>query len=433
MENKKGVKVFTGFVLSQMLIIGLLFTAAESFGMIEAEMFNTYLDHVLGLAPIYITIMVALSAMVGLITMIVFGIMSDNTRSTRFGRRRPYLLIGGLGAGVSMIVFAFSGNFLTALIIDVIAVGIASNAFYTAQRAIIPDVVDVNHRGRANSIAVNLSTVGLGIGIALFFIINELFGVPDGNGGTNITQEGYILALSVGGIIFICVGIIGFLWLKEPPVSDMPPKKKFIREFREIFNIKELKKNRDFYKFVIAFTIFNSGNSVFLPFLFIFIFDLGLSTLTLISILAIAAPFLIIVTVLLGRFADNPKFGRKRLLPPTILIGSIGFFLVPLSAMTTEPIIPLYGFVFTLILVMLVAVNTPLNAWHQDLLPERTRGKFLGILNITRTLSQVIGVIVGGIVATLISIEWIFAFAPIFYITSIPFFLTIKETLPDKK
>ena len=429
MEGKNGVKNVTGYVLSQILIIGLLFTAAEAFGMIEAELFNSYLDHVLGLAPLFITIMVSLSALVGLISMIIFGIMSDNTRSSRFGRRRPYLLVGGLGAGISMIVFALSGDFLTALIIDVIAVGIFSNAFYTAQRAIIPDTVDVKHRGRANSISVNLSIAGYGIGIALYFILLELFN----DGGDKITQEGYILALSIGGIIFIVVSIIGFLRLKEPLVSELPPKKEFTREFKEIFKIAEIKKNKDFYKFIIAFTIFNSGNSVFLPFLFIFIPQLGLSTLELLTILGIAAPFLIIATYLLGRYTD--KVGRKRIIPPAILIGSIGFFLVPFSTIISEPNIPLYALVFTLMLVMLISINTPLNAWHQDLLPEATRGKFLGVLNITRTLSQVIGVTIGGLVATLASstYAWVFPFAPIFYIASIPIFLKIKETLPGVK
>jgi len=429
MESKNAVKTITGYMISQILIIGLLFTAAEAFGMIEAELFNSYLDHVLGLAPLFITIMVSLSALVGLITMIIFGIMSDNTRSSRFGRRRPYILVGGLGAGISMIVFAFSGDFLTALIIDVIAVGIFSNAFYTAQRAIIPDTIDAKYRGRANSIAVNLGIMGLGIGIALYFILLGLF--DDGSDG--ITQEGYILALSIGGIIFIAVAIIGFLRLNEPPVSELPPKKSFKRDFKEIFKIAELKKNKDFYKFVIAFTIFNSGNSVFLPFLFIFIPKLGLSTLDLLTIIGIAAPFLIIATRLMGRYAD--KIGRKRIVPPAILIGSIGFFLVPFSTILTEPNILIYGLVFALILIMLVSIQAPLNAWHQDLLPEATRGKFLGILNITRTLSQVIGVTVGGIVATIASSNyaWIFPFAPIFYIASIPIFLKIKETLPGVK
>jgi MFS family permease len=426
MANTERVRVAAGLVLSQMLLIGLLFTVAQTFGLIEAELFNAYLDHVLGVRAILITLMVVLSAIVGLISMIIFGIKSDNTRSVRFGRRRPYLLLGGVGAGVSMILFAFSGNYLTALIIDVVAVGIFSNAFYTAQRALIPDTVDVKHRGRANSLAVNLSILGYAIGIALYFILFEFFN----DGSDKITQQGYILALSVGGVLFMVVGLMGFFWVKEPTLSDLPPKRPFRREFKEIFDMNELRKNKDFYKYVIAFTVFNSGNSVFLPFILIFISDLGLQTSDLLIILGMALPFLFGITYLLGRYTD--KVGRKRIIPPTILIGCIGFFLVPIAAIMSKVSILFYGLIFTLIFVMLIAINTPLNAWHQDLLPEATRGKFLGILNITQTVSQVIGVTVGGLVATLAmeNYAWVFPFAPIFYIVSIPIFLKVKETLP---
>jgi len=72
------------------IIVGIIFAGATIFGYIEASFFNTYLDHVLNLEYYYISIMVSLSAIMGLIWMIVWGIKSDNTR-TRLGRRRPYL------------------------------------------------------------------------------------------------------------------------------------------------------------------------------------------------------------------------------------------------------------------------------------------------------------------------------------------------------
>jgi len=415
----------------EMMIIGILYAAAQIFGSLEAEIFNTYLDHVLFLDALFITVMVVLSALVGLIMHIIFGIMSDNTRS-RFGRRRPFLLFGGLLAGISMMVYAYSGSFLMALLIDVIAVGAASNAYYVAQRAIIPDLIDIRYRGRANAIANIVGIVGLGISITLFLILNEYYGIPDprpGREGTIITQEGYIFALTIGGAIFILVGLLGFLCLREPKAESLPPKKPFGLEFKEIFRIDELRKNKEFYKFVLAFLIFNSGNYVFLPFLFIYIFDLGFPTSDLILTIGLGGILVIIFSYVLGRLAD--KYGRKKFLAPIILIGSFGFFLIPFLAMTAEPIMPLYITAFTLILVIYLGIQTPLNAFHQDLLPEEKRGKFLGILNITHTLSQVIGASVGGIVASLFGINWIFAFAPIFYISSIPLFLKIKETLAN--
>ena len=82
-----------------------------------------------------------------------------------------------------------------------------------------------------------------------------------------------------------------------------------------------------------------------------------------------------------------------------------------------------------LMLVGLVAVGVPLAAWSQDLLPEDKRGKFLGFLNVVNTLSQIIGATVGGIVATIYGLVWVFAFAPIFALGSIPLFRRVQETL----
>ena len=81
------------------------------------------------------------------------------------------------------------------------------------------------------------------------------------------------------------------------------------------------------------------------------------------------------------------------------------------------------------VLVGVLALVTPLNAWSQDLLPEDKRGKFTGILNIVNTVSQIIGSFVGGLVATFFGIPWIFLLGPVFFLASIPLFLKVKETV----
>ena len=51
-----------------------------------------------------------------------------------------------------MFLFAFSPNFLWCFILDSIIIGIAFNAFYTAQRVLIPDLIELERRGKANGI-----------------------------------------------------------------------------------------------------------------------------------------------------------------------------------------------------------------------------------------------------------------------------------------
>jgi MFS family permease len=417
-------KIFTKFLKRQVLLIGLLYMGDYLFFFFEQNYFNTYLDHVLFLPEIYISIMVSLSATMGLIMMIVWGILSDNTRS-KYGRRRPYLLLGII-AGIAMVFYGLSLNYYLCLILDVIVIGVASNAFLVAERSLIPDTVEVDKRGRANGIINSISYIGLLIGVAFLLLGNELFGIPDprpGATGTIITQEGHLILLSVGGFFFALVGIIGFIFIKEKPVSELPEKKKFFTELRQTFYISELRDQKEFFKITLAFVIFQSGIASVMPFLFIFIFAQGLTTLRLLLGIAIAFPIVFIATLLLGRISD--KFGRKRFVPLSIIIVSLGFLIMPFAS--GNYILFMVGLPF--VLVGVLALVTPLNAWSQDLLPIDKRGKFTGILNIVNTVSQIIGSLAGGIVSTLFGIQWIFVLGPIFFIISIPLFMKVKETL----
>ena len=427
-------KVFSGFLFRQVLLIGMLYMGDYLFFFFEQNYFNTYLNHVLYLPELYISVMVSLSATVGLISMPLWGIASDNTR-TKFGRRRPFLLFG-IMAGFGMVLYGFAYQlfgrtedaFLWCLIIDVVIIGFSSNAYLVAERALIPDTIEIEKRGRANGIINSVSYIGLLIGVAFLLLGNELFGIPDprpGATGTIIPQEGHLILLSIAGIVFLVVSIVGFLFIKEKPVAELPEKKKFFSELKQTFDIADVRKQKEFYKILLAFVVFQSGISSVMPFLFIFIFDLGLSTMDLLIGIGIAFPIVFIATIYLGKLSD--KFGRKKFVPLSILLVSIGFFTMPFAGILGDKILFMFSLPF--VLVGILALLTPLNAWSQDLLPGEKRGKFTGIFNIVNTVSQIIGSMAGGIIATIFGIPWIFVLGPVFFIASIPIFMKVKETV----
>jgi len=430
-------KAFIGMLLRQVLLIGMLYMGDYLFFFFEQNYFNTYLDHVLYLPELYISVMVSLSAGVGFITMYFWGILSDNTRS-RFGRRRPFLLLG-IVAGIGMILYSFafpifgqtSNAYIWCVIIDVIIIGFSSNAFLVAERSLIPDTIEIEKRGRANGIINSISYVGLLVGVAFLLLGDLLFGIDDprpGETGTIITQEGHFILLSVGGIVFLVVSIIGFLFIREKPISELPEKKKYFVSIKETFNLAELREQKEFYKILFAFVVFQSGIASVMPFLFIFIFDLGLETIELLIGILIAFPIVFIATIFLGRMAD--RFGRKRFVPLSIIIVSIGFFIMPFAGVLSNKVLFMISLPF--VLVGVLALVTPLNAWSQDLLPIDKRGKFTGIFNIVNTFSQIIGAFAGGLIATLFGIPWIFVLGPIFFLISIPLFMKVKETVTLK-
>ena len=430
MEQPKENNIkFSRFLLIQTIVLGLLFAADSFFGFFEQNFFNTYIAHVLFLPEIYIAIMVSLSAVMGLIFCLVWGIKSDNTR-TKWGRRRPYLIFGGTVAGVAMILYAFSPNYWWCLFFDVIIIGVASNAYFASSRALIPDTFPSELRGRANGIISIFSNLAILIALMVFLISYEFFAIPNPKGsGTILTQEGHLFVLAIGGIFFALCGILGFIFVREMPTSEMPPKKKFSAEFKELYDLNEMKKQKHFFKMVGAYIVFKTGIYTVMPFLFIFIFALGLTTLELLIGIGVAFILLIFATLAMGKISD--KVGRKKFVPLFVIIACVGFFLMPFAKPFELSDVNLLIFYIALpfVVIGILGLPVPLDAWSQDLLPEDRRGKFLGIYNLMWIVSQIIGSFIGAFIAMIFGIAWIFLAGAVFMIISIPFFMFVKETL----
>ena len=124
----------------------------------ESNYINLYVEQILGKSEYYVSWLVSLSAVMGLILQFVWGVISDNTRS-KYGRRRPYFIFGGIIAGVSMIVYAFSQSYWLCLILDGIIIAIGTNAYIAAERSLIPDTFEPKLRGRANGIINNVAAL----------------------------------------------------------------------------------------------------------------------------------------------------------------------------------------------------------------------------------------------------------------------------------
>jgi MFS family permease len=418
---KKDLKGFGRFVLLQVFIIGILWLADTFFYFFEQNIFNTYVTNVLSLGDLYVSLMVGLSAAVGLIMNFTWGIVSDNTRS-KFGRRRPFLLFS-IFAGIGMILAAFSNNYILLIIFDVLLIGVTANAVSVASRALIPDVVELEKRGRANGIVQAVSYIGLIFGLAIFL----LFGDALGSTNKAIALLSHIIVLVLGGVVYLVSGIVGFFFIKEKPVSELPPKKKFTTELKELVDISLLKDQKNFFKVILASSVYQTGIGTVMALLFPLLlsptFPFGM--LDLLIAIAIGFIFLILCVIFLGRIAD--KYGRKKFLPLIILLISIAFFFIPLSIYSANFI--LFIIVTPFLLIGLLGLNTIINAWAQDTLPEGKKGQFYGIFNITLTIPQIIGGFVGGLISVTFDRPYIFIGGAIFFLISIPLFLIVKETL----
>lgn len=148
--------------------------------------------------------------MVALLAQAFWGLLSDRNTS-RWGRRRPFILGGTLGDLVFIAAIAFSAglsglNGFWFLFAMYVLLQVATNAAHAAQQGLIPDLVPENQRGRFSAIkAVFEVPVPL---IIVSFTIGRLIGA--GN--------------MLGGIVVMSIVLVGSmliaLLVREEPLTE---------------------------------------------------------------------------------------------------------------------------------------------------------------------------------------------------------------------
>lgn len=136
-------------------------------------------------------------ALVALVSNPVFGALSDRTRS-RFGRRRPYLVIGVIGGFAALGLISIAGS-IRMLILGWCLAQLAYNAVLSALVAIVADRIPVSSRGTVVGILGMCMPVGQISGTYLVqFFAPDLYLallVPGGIGLVGVLT----LALSLSG------------------------------------------------------------------------------------------------------------------------------------------------------------------------------------------------------------------------------------------
>jgi MFS family permease len=147
------------------------------------------------------------------------GLLSDRSTS-KWGRRRPYILIGALFDCIFLLAIALSWNYV-ALLISVLLIQFSSNISHGPLQGLIPDLVPEDQRGRASAfkaIMELLPIVLVGLTIAKLIspdplTINFLhFTFPNGLDA----------AIFVTGASLLVVTLITVIFVKETPLVEKP-------------------------------------------------------------------------------------------------------------------------------------------------------------------------------------------------------------------
>ena len=235
-ETKKGRLPFT-----QKLSIGVGATANNLMQNAINNMANPVLNIFLGMNPMLISAAIFIARIWDTFTDPVMGSISDNTR-TRFGRRRPYILLGGvLGAIVFNILWRFPGG-LSEMGYFWWFMG-WSLAFYTGYTIYIVRLdalsyevsSDYNDRTR---VMVFKSIFGGVAGLSMAW----MYKITQWDCFENTLDGMQTIAIGVG-IILIVVTAVPAIFVKEPQNEKIKKQEKIniLLSVRETFQVREFR------------------------------------------------------------------------------------------------------------------------------------------------------------------------------------------------
>ena len=183
----------------------------------------------LGLQPVLAGLAIGIAKVWDAIIDPVMGVVSDRTR-TRLGRRRPYLLAGGIFALIAMSVMFFNPHFdqtsqqpqifLFALIAYCVFCT-AYTMFNVPYSALTPDLsADFHEQTSLNSYRMSFAVVGTLLGAGVFMTLVEKVFTPAGSADKS---QGFFITGIIFGAIILIVTLVTFFSVREKPAGPVQP------------------------------------------------------------------------------------------------------------------------------------------------------------------------------------------------------------------
>jgi MFS family permease len=354
----------------------------------QAAIFLALLPTVLILLPLQIeqfdaankTTLLGLATGVGAILAIlvnpVAGALSDRTTS-RFGRRRPWILAGALLTCASLLLMRNATSIPT-LFVGVLCFEAALNITLSALTAILPDRVPVQQRGLAGAVVGMAAPIaGMGGSVLVGSVIQDM-------------KLGYLV---IAAIVFAILVPFSFLVPDERlPGEHLRPFD--LGTFLKSFWISP-RKYPDFARVWVARCLSSIGYYCVLGFLLYYLQDTihytrifpNQSVSQGVALLTVLSTAVMFVSAFLGGFFSDRYQRRKPFVVAASILMAFGLFVFALfpswnAAIVAEAIL---GFGFG-------AYGAVDQALATQVLPsERDRAKDMGMINIANILPQTLG------------------------------------------
>ncbi|HEV3096338.1 MAG TPA: MFS transporter [Candidatus Dormibacteraeota bacterium] len=365
----------------------------------------------------------AAGALIALAAQPLTGAASDRTTS-RFGRRRPYVVIAGAIYLVGMLTLAWAPAFAIFALGFVLA-QIAANVGTAAYQGLLPDRVPAEQRGTASGYLGLMTILGnVGSLVAAGFLLGN---VVSGPGLAEAVRSGATRFYALGIGVLILGTLVTVIGIREEPVRSHDVRQPFMELW-----LAPLRHANFRWVFLTRVSVM-LGLTLFLTFIEYYFANVAHVTNFVQSTAAVALLALggaLIGALTLGAISD--RIGRVG-----IVAVASGLMTLAAVAFVIAPHLPLWplGLVFGAGYGAYTSVDWALAV---DSLPALSAaGKDLGVWSIASNLPAVLAPLVGSVVigggsalgvSTEAAYRAVFALAGVFLLLGAGFVLKVQET-----
>lgn len=316
-------------------------------------------------------------SIVALLVQPTVGSLSDYTIS-RWGRRKPYILVGSLLDVVFLFGIA-SSNSLLAIAVFVVFLQFSSNLAQGPFQGYVPDLVPAPQVGLASSLVGLMQIMG---NVAGFTI-----------GSIAAVTHNYFLATMSLGALELATMLSVVLRVNDGNVTKSRKGRSWLSVAREAWATDVLKEH-SFLWLVSSRLLFLMGGAMLAtlgPFYLHQTFgldeaDSGTTFLVVVGLVLVAN---LAAVVPAGRLSD--RVGRKKLLYTSFGLATVGMSIVAFAP--SLPVAYLGVVLFGLASGMFLAVDWALMT---DIIPKSSSGRYMGISNVATASASIFALALGG-------------------------------------
>jgi MFS family permease len=313
------------------------------------------------------------------------GAISDYA-STRWGRRKPFIVAGALFDALFLIGIA-SANSLLAIAAFVTLLSLSTNVARGPFQGYVPDLVPEEQVGLASSMVGLMQVLGNVLGFGLAAVANS-----QGSVGLAILA---IASIELVTMISVVIGV------PNGPPAKLRQGRSWVAIAKETWAT-DILRERSYVWLLASRLLILMGGASLLNFILLSYLPDGLGLTreetsgVFILMLAIASVVSLLAIVPAARISD--RIGRKPVIYACTAIGAFGVLLIAIAP--GVPVAVVGAALFGASQGTFLAVDWALMT---DIIPRASSGRYMGLSNVVTASSTTIAVIIGGFVIDLVN------------------------------